>query len=209
MRSRKAKHLSLSTLKQGDECMKIIKWLDNNIERAILLVLLVVMTIVTVLQVFMRYVMENSLTWSEELARFCFIWLVYIGISYGVKRAKHVRVEAVLSILKRRGKFVVNLIANVLFLYFAVYATYYGFTIMNTIQTTGQMAPSLGIPMSIMYLGMPIGMALTILRLIQRIIYETKIFLAGKEIEDDGPLEGAHVVQQEPELEKEKEVSIY
>lgn len=188
--------------------MKIIKWLDNNIERVILLILLVVMTVVTVLQVFMRYVMENSLTWSEELARFCFIWLVYIGISYGVKRAKHVRVEAILSIVKRRGKFVINLIANVLFLYFAIYATYYGFTIMNTIQSTGQIAPSTGIPMAIMYLGMPIGMLLTAIRLVQRIIYETKRFKEGKDIEDDGPHKGAHVVQQEPELETKKEVSI-
>ncbi|KGR77934.1 TRAP transporter small permease [Ureibacillus sinduriensis] len=192
--------------------MRIIKWLDNNIERVTLLILLAVMTIVTVLQVFMRYVMENSLSWSEELARFCFIWLVYIGISYGVKRAKHVRVEAILSILKRRGKFVINQIANVLFLYFAIYATYYGFSIVNTIQTTGQTAPALGISMSIMYLGMPIGMLLTIIRLVQRIIYETKVFLAGKEIEDDGPLEGSHVVvpkEQEQEQEKEKEVSLY
>jgi len=207
--SGKAVYFSLSTSNEGDECMKIIKWLDNNIERVILLILLAAMTVVTVLQVFMRYVMESSLTWSEELARFCFIWLVYIGISYGVKRAKHVRVEAILSIVKRRGKFVINLIANVLFLYFAIYATYYGFTIMNTIQMSGQMAPSLGIPMSIMYLGMPIGMVLTVIRLIQRIIYETKIYRQGKEIEIDGPLEGAHVVKQEPEVEVEKEVSIY
>lgn len=207
--SRKAVHYSLSTLNEGDECMKIIKWLDNNIERAILLILLAVMTVVTILQVFMRYVMENSLTWSEELARFCFIWLVYIGISYGVKRAKHVRVEAILSIVKRRGKFIINLIANILFLYFAIYATYYGFTIMNTIQITGQLAPSIGVPMSIMYLGMPIGMLLTVIRLIQRIIYEIMMYKQGKEIKDDGPLDGAHVVQQESELEREKEVSIY
>lgn len=189
--------------------MRIIKWLDNNIERVTLLILLAVMTIVTVLQVFMRYVMENSLSWSEELARFCFIWLVYIGISYGVKRAKHVRVEAILSVLKRRGKFVINLIANVLFLYFAIYATYYGFSIMNSIQATGQTAPALGIPMSIMYLGMPIGMLLTIIRLVQRIIYETKLFLAGKDIEADTPLEGSHIiVPKEPEPEKEKEISV-
>lgn len=188
--------------------MKIIKWLDNNIERVILLILLVVMTVVTVLQVFMRYVMENSLTWSEELARFCFIWLVYIGISYGVKRAKHVRVEAIFSIVKRRGKFIINLIANVLFLYFAIYATYYGFTIMKTIQSTGQIAPSIGIPMSVMYLGMPIGMFLTTIRLVQQIIYETKIFKDGKEIQDNNPLESAQVVQQEPELETKKEVGI-
>ena len=86
--------------------MAVLKWLDENIERIILLVLLAIMSVVIVLQVFMRYVMENSLTWSEELARFCFVWLVYIGISYGVKKAKHIRVEAILTVLKRKGKYI-------------------------------------------------------------------------------------------------------
>ncbi len=194
--------------------MKIIKWLDSNIERVILLVLFVAMTIITILQVFMRYVMQNSLSWSEEFARFCFIWLIYIGISYGVKRAKHIRVEAVLSLFERRGKLVINLIANILFLYFAIYATYYGFTIMNTIQSTGQVAPSLGVPMSIMYLGMPIGMLLTTIRIIQRSIYEIKLYREGKDTDhsDGTPLEGEMQEinkEQDKNQEKNKEVEIY
>lgn len=194
--------------------MKIIKWLDANIERMILLILFVAMTVITVLQVFMRYVMQNSLTWSEEFSRFCFIWLIYIGISYGVKRAKHVRVEAILSLFKRRGKLIINLIANILFLYFAIYATYYGFTIMNTIQSTGQVAPSLGVPMSIMYLGMPIGMLLTTIRLIQRSIYEIKLFREDKDHEnpEKAPFEDeAQKNSQEQDQNKDnnQEVGIY
>lgn len=164
--------------------MKIIKWLDDNLERTILFVLLLVMSIVIVLQVFMRYVMQNSLTWSEELARFCFVWLVYIGISYGVKKAKHIRVEALLAVLGRKGKYVINMVAHILFLVFAVYCVYYGFSIYELISTSGQNAPSLGIPMSIMYLGMPVGMVLTCIRLIQRMYLETKAFRTHEEIVD-------------------------
>lgn len=165
--------------------MKVLRWLDENIERYIMLVLLVVMSVVIVLQVFMRYVMENSLTWSEELARFCFVWLIYIGISYGVKRAKHIRVEALLAVLKRKGKYIINMVAYVLFLFFAVYAVYYGFSIYSAIKSTGQEAPSLGISMSIMYLGMPIGMTLTSIRIIQRMYAETKAFRNNEEIVDN------------------------
>ena len=42
----------------------------------------------------MRYVVGASLSWSEELARYVFIWLVYIGISYAVQMKAHVKVEA-------------------------------------------------------------------------------------------------------------------
>lgn len=164
--------------------MAIIKWLDENIERAILLVLLVVMSIVIILQVFMRYVLENSLSWSEELARFCFVWLIYIGISYGVKKAKHIRVEALLAVFKRKGKYIINMIAYILFLFFAIYAVYYGFSIFSLIKETGQLAPSLGISMSIMYLGMPVGMVLTCIRIIQRMYIETKAFKNFEEIQE-------------------------
>ncbi|BDH62649.1 TRAP transporter small permease [Ureibacillus massiliensis] len=164
--------------------MTLIKWLDENIERTILLILLGLMSVVIVLQVFMRYVAQNSLSWSEELARFCFVWLVYIGISYGVKRAKHIRVEALLSFLGRKGKYLLNMVSLLLFLVFAVYAVYYGFTIYEVISQSGQKAPSLGIPMSVMYLGMPIGMLLTSIRIIQRMYLETKMFMNNEEIVD-------------------------
>ncbi|WP_194841182.1 TRAP transporter small permease [Sporosarcina cascadiensis] len=154
-------------------------------ERVILFILLMIMTVVIVLQVFMRYVVESSLTWSEELARFCFVWLIYIGISYGVKRAKHIRVEALLTVFKRRGKYIVNMIANILFLFFALFAVYYGFSIYQAIKGTGQVAPSIGISMSIMYLGMPIGMLLTSIRLIQRMYIETQMYRASEEIIDN------------------------
>ena len=165
--------------------MSVLRWLDENFERVLLLILLGVMTVVIVLQVFMRYVAQSSLTWSEELARFCFVWLVYIGISYGVKKAKHIRVEALLVVLGRKGKYFINMVAHVLFLIFALYAMYYGFSIYEMIGTSGQRAPSLGIPMSIMYLGMPLGMVLTSIRLIQRMYVETKMFKNNEEIIDE------------------------
>nr|WP_198044677.1 TRAP transporter small permease [Lysinibacillus timonensis] len=164
--------------------MTILRWLDENFERMILLILLGVMSVVIILQVFMRYVAQNSLSWSEELARFCFVWLVYIGISYGVKKAKHIRVEALLSALGRKGKYILNMLSLLLFLVFSVYAVYYGFTIYEVISNSGQKAPSLGIPMSVMYLGMPIGMLLTTIRLIQRMYLDTKMFRNNVEIVD-------------------------
>lgn len=84
--------------------MRIVRWLDEHIEEVLLVAFSVVMVVVIAMQVFMRYVMDNSLSWSEELARFCFIWLVYIGISYGVKKQRHIKVDAMLILFKQKGK---------------------------------------------------------------------------------------------------------
>ena len=62
--------------------MKIIRWLDQHVEELLLTIFSSVMVAVIFVQVVMRQ-LNSSLSWSEELARFCFIWLIYLGISYG------------------------------------------------------------------------------------------------------------------------------
>ncbi|MCR0487393.1 TRAP transporter small permease subunit, partial [[Clostridium] innocuum] len=61
--------------------MKIIRWLDDNLEEALLIALLVMMTLLMGLQVFSRYILNASLSWSEELTRYLFIWSGFLSIS--------------------------------------------------------------------------------------------------------------------------------
>ena len=53
---------------------KILHWLDENLEEFILVVFLIAMTLIMGIQVFCRYVLGMSLSWSEELTRYLFIW---------------------------------------------------------------------------------------------------------------------------------------
>ncbi len=66
--------------------MKVLKWLDEHLEEALLVVFLVVMCLLTGFQVFMRKVLNSSLTWSEELNRFCYIWSGFLSIGYCIKK---------------------------------------------------------------------------------------------------------------------------
>lgn len=149
--------------------MKVIKWLDAHLEEVCLVILSAIMVVIIFLQVFMRYVMENSLSWSEELARYCFIWLVYIGISYGVKKERHIKVDVLLLFFKNKGKTVLYIISNLLFLVFAIIIMIYGYGIAEKILQFGQTSPAIHIPMGLVYLATPVGMALTSIRLIQNL----------------------------------------
>jgi TRAP-type C4-dicarboxylate transport system permease small subunit len=159
--------------------MKVVHWLDDHFEETLLIVFSMIMVIVITLQVFMRHVMGASLSWSEELARYCFIWLVYVGISYGVKKQRHIKVDVVLILLKERGKIILNLIANVLFLGFAIFIIIYGSRITGQLMGFGQTSPALSLPMWIVYAATPVGMALTSFRIIQQMLRQIRALRGG------------------------------
>ncbi|MFC4323648.1 TRAP transporter small permease [Litchfieldia salsa] len=163
--------------------MKIIRWLDRHIEETLLVIFSSIMVSVIFIQVIAR-LLDNSLSWSEELARYCFIWMVYIGISYGVKKQRHIKVDVVLVLLKEKGRLILTIIANILFIVFALFIIRYGFDIANKLLGFGQKSPALQIPMGLVYMATPIGIGLTLIRLIQNLIKYIKALLGKGEVEE-------------------------
>jgi len=169
--------------------MKVIKWFDDHTEEVILVIFSVIMVAVIFLQVIMRYVFDSSLSWSEELARYCFIWLVYVGISYGVKKQRHIKVDAILLLFKDRGKLVFSIISNILFLFFCLFVIKYGTDIAVKLLDWGQKSPANQIPMGLVYLAAPIGMGLTAIRIIQNLIKQFRALFGFDKIEIKTTLE--------------------
>lgn len=166
--------------------MKILKWLDRHIEETLLIIFSTIMVTVIFLQVVMRQ-FDSSLSWSEELARYAFIWLVYIGISYGVKKDRHIKVDVVLLLLNDKSKIILSIISNLLVLFFALFVIRYGFDIALQLLNFGQKSPANQIPMGLVYMATPIGMGLTLIRLFQNIIKQIKAlrgdFVVNTEVE--------------------------
>ncbi len=150
--------------------MKVLRFLDENIEKIICVICLGLMSAIIVLQVFFRYVLNNSLSWSEEIARYLFIWMIYIGISYGVKLDKHICVDAIYSMMPKKVQRPYAIVANILFLLFAVAIIYFGTIVVGMQISSGQLSPATGIPMQYIYAAPVVGMVLTVIRLIQRIV---------------------------------------
>lgn len=149
---------------------KLLVFLDKHLEMLICVPLVAVMSIVICGQVIMRYVFNNSLSWSDELGCYLFVWVSMIGCSYAVKGKKHMRVDALVNILPPKVGAVVDIIADLLFLIFAVIVFIYGIRTVDTFMKTGQMAAGIHIQTWWLYLSIVLGMFLTALRLIQSIV---------------------------------------
>lgn len=151
--------------------MKVLKWLDEHFEEYILVFLSAFTVVIIFLQVVMRKVFGNSLTWSEEIARYAFIWMIYIGVSYAVKRNKHLGVDAFALLFKRKGQIVVSIIANISFLIFAVTMAYFGLDIVLKVT---RVSAAIQLPLGWVYAAPVIGFTLTTIRLIQSLLLDIK-----------------------------------
>lgn len=151
--------------------MKIVSFIDKHLEEVLCAVLLAVMTIVIFLQIVLR-LLGLPLSWTEEIGRYMFIWLIYIGCASAIRKRKHISVELLDLFLKERGKFVLNIISNVVFLIFAVILTYYSFSVVQRV--SAQLSPAIRMPMSIPYSSVLVGGALMVVRLIQDTIARFK-----------------------------------
>ena len=146
-----------------------IKSVINRTEEIFSSVSLLMMTGITVIQVFNRYVLQNSLDWSEEFARYLFIWAVYVGCSYASQMNRHLEVTVVRNMAG--GKFAkpITIAAYVCTIIFCVCATVWGIQFVMFLSSTGQKTPALEIQAYWVFLSVPVGMGLMALRTAERI----------------------------------------
>ncbi|MDD6212514.1 MAG: TRAP transporter small permease [Clostridiales bacterium] len=154
--------------------MKVVKWLDKHLEEIILMVLCGIMACIMMFQVIMRYAFKNSLSWSEELTRFLFIWSAFLAISYCIRTRLAVRITLVVDALPGKLKYImliiVDLIEAAVYGFMAPYAYSY---LMQTI-TNGQLSTAMRIPMWIIYLAPLVGFVLSVIRSLQMVYLDFK-----------------------------------
>lgn len=163
--------------------VKRLRFFVQNIEEIICVLCLAIMSALIVMQVFFRYILNNSLSWSEELARYFFIWLIYIGISYGVKLDKHICVDAVYSVMPKRVKPYYALIGIIAFLIYSIVIVYFGVQVTFLIAKSGQISTGAHIPMQFVYAAPAVGMALTTIRLIEQLVHRIRDIRSEKAFE--------------------------
>ena len=95
---------------------KYTKFLDGleSVEKAFLVVTAAIMVIVIAYQVVLRYVFHASNAWSEELARYLFIYDVFIGSAIALRKNSHLQVDVFLNLMKERTKYIYTIIVTIL-----------------------------------------------------------------------------------------------
>jgi TRAP-type C4-dicarboxylate transport system permease small subunit len=114
------------------------------------------------LQFFTRYVLNDSLAWTEEIARYGLIWVTFIGAAVVARKNMHIAVEAILHYLPALPARLVLAIVDVIKLLFIGLLAYFSLAIVERMQW--QRMVIIDLPMSIVYGGVALGCFLMLVR---------------------------------------------
>ncbi|MDD1793284.1 TRAP transporter small permease [Enterovibrio makurazakiensis] len=157
----------------------LLKNIDENGERWLLLFFYTTIVITIAMEVLRRFVFSYSSIWGEEVARYAFIYLAWIGASAAVKERAHIRIDVLLHYLPQRGKAVMYLFGDLMTLIVAVFALYWSIHPIEVSLKFGSVTHGLGISQAWFMAAVPLGFSLMLFRLAQSIRRDTHSLIHG------------------------------
>lgn len=127
------------------------------------------MVALTCWQVLTRYILQNPSSWSEELVSYLFAWMSLFGASIVVGERGHMNIPIVVERMGEKGRKFFAIFAEIVACLFAgIILVYGGIQITNL--AMGQMTSSLGLPIGVFYVVLPISGVLNIVYTVLNIV---------------------------------------
>lgn len=145
---------------------KTLDAIDSGFE-LLVAVLFAAILAVALLQVFHRFALNSSLSWSEEFQIFGHIWIVFLGIPVAYRRGAHLYIETFCDMLPPGPRAVFNLLIELTWALFAISLMVLGGMVARVAHM--QESPGLEVPMSYPYIGMVVGGTYLMLVALRRI----------------------------------------
>ncbi len=140
-------------------CMDLV----DKVVREICIFLMFVMLALVLLQVVSRYFLPVSLSWTEELARFTMLWLIFLSSSHIARISSYIRVTFIMDRQPTKVKQIFSVIIKTIVLFTIAHYTWNCFNVFTTVSVR-EVSPTIQIPMVIPRFSMVVGLALTFLQ---------------------------------------------
>ncbi len=141
-------------------------WLLRGID-ALAVVLFAVLFGVVLAQIGFRYLLGSPLVWSEELARYIFVWVCFLGWLMAVARNDHIVITMIRDRLGRAGRTMVMLLAELASIVLAAVLLWQGWAI--AVRNLTVTTVTLPFPFVVVYAIVPVAAVLIILFALTRL----------------------------------------
>ena len=136
--------------------MKLLKTTLNGIMNVLAGVSFIAMVLIVCWQVFTRYIMNNPSTWTDELVSYLFAWASLFGACLVTGERGHMSIPVVVERFSANGQKVLAILSELIAMIFSLSILFYG-GVRITSLAMGQLTSSLGVPVGIFYLILPIA----------------------------------------------------
>lgn len=139
----------------------VIDTVIGRVESLFLAIGVLLMALNTVANVVGRYLLGNSIFFSEELNRILIILITFAGISYAARHGRHIRMSAIYDALPPKLRKLLMIIISLVTAALMFALCYYAINYIGTQATRGRVLPSLQIPVWIILVWVPVGLFMT------------------------------------------------
>ena len=133
--------------------------------------------------IFFRYVLNNSITWSEEIAKYLMVWMVFVGAPVAMVQSRHIAIEMFPNLFRPRIRALIFLIVNLLIVLTMAFWTYRGFT--YTVGGMSQVMSSFDkIPLGVVFASIPFGSCIMMIISFQISLNQILVIIDPEKYED-------------------------
>ncbi|MBQ4827453.1 MULTISPECIES: TRAP transporter small permease [unclassified Leisingera] len=159
--------------------MKILRTIDKNAERWLLLTFYVLLVITMAIEVIRRELFAYSSIWGEEIVRYSFIYLAWIGAAAAVKERAHIRIDVLMHYLGPRPKALLYIFGDLVMFIVALVALYWSFETVLVSAKFGSVSHGLRVSMVWFLMAVPAGFTLMVWRLLQSFLRDYRSLRDG------------------------------
>ena len=160
----------------------VIQALDRNGERWLLLVFYVMLVLTMFVEAVRREVFAYSSIWGEEIVRYSFIYLAWIGAAAAVKERGHIRIDVLMQYVGPRVKPVLYIFGDLVMAFVAIVAFYWSLETVLVSAKFGSVTHGLRISQVWFLSAVPFGFALVLFRLAQSLLRDLRDFRDGRPV---------------------------
>ena len=159
----------------------MLRWLDDNIEKVVILVNYIAMTGIIFVEVIRRFVFKEQAAWSTTIPIYLFLWVTWMGAAYNTKIRSHLRFDELRVRLPYGAQFACLCLDAVLWIVFGLIVTVYSIEqVQLSYDNFAIVQGTDNVMQWWFYLATPIAWTLLMVRALQNLWEDWQTFRAGR-----------------------------
>jgi len=180
--------VSLDIVNSSGRVYHALAWLDKNGERIAVYTIYTYVIIIITFEVIRRFALDIPSRWGEETARLLYVYLTWIGASWGIRKRAHIRIDFVYDYLSERGKGMLYVLGDLSLIVFSVFMILWSLPQVESYLEFGARTQAGTVQVLFFFVAIPLAGGMMIIRALQMLLIDLKTLRNGDTVYEGQPI---------------------